>query len=120
MNKENNQKLIVIGIIIVSIAYSALEVIASLNEQATSEGTNFIWSVSFSMVIALWANNDAKIKGLYKPYEYSYFVLLFWPVVLPYHLIKTRGTEGMLMFLGVIFVFFLPFVSGLVAWAYYT
>ena len=82
--------------------------------------SNFLWTVIFALVIALWTSNDAKSRGLYKPYEYYYFVFLFWPFVLPYHLVKTRGTEGLMMFLGILGLCFLPFLSGLVAWAYFT
>jgi CDP-diglyceride synthetase len=120
MNQEKNQAVIVIGVLIVSILYGLLEVIAALKEQATSEATNILWTLLFSLVIALWASSDAKSRDLYKPYEYSYFIFLFWPVVLPYHLVKTRGTEGLVMFLGILGLYFLPFLCGLVAWTYFT
>jgi hypothetical protein len=120
MDSEKNQNLIVVGVFLISILYGLVEILAALEEQATSEGTKYLWSIVFALVIALWTGNDAKSRDLYKPYEYSYFVFLFWPFVLPYHLIKTRGTEGLLMFLGVLGLYFLPFISGLVAWAYLT
>jgi hypothetical protein len=118
MNKKTVQNTIVIGLFIVSIMYGLLEIVATLKEQTTSEFTNFIWQVFFALVVAFWTKNDTKSKDLYTPFEYSYFVLVFWPFVLPYHLIKTRGTEGFLMFLGVLSLYFLPFISGLITWAY--
>jgi CDP-diglyceride synthetase len=120
MLMKNNQKWIVLGLLFASLAYASLEVVAALKDQATSGETNLIWSVSFALIVALWTSNDAKDKKLYKPYEYSYFVFLFWPLVLPYHLAKTRGTDGLLVFMGVVLLYMLPFFSGLVAWAYFT
>ena len=120
VNREKHQKLIVVGVFLVSVLYAGVEVLAALEEQATSGGTSFLWSILFAVVMALWTSNDAKTRGLYKPYEYSYLVFLFWPFVLPYHLIKTWGAEGLLMFLGVLGIYFLPFISGLAAWAYFT
>jgi hypothetical protein len=119
MALKNNQKWIVLGLLFASLAYAWLEVFAALKEQVTSEETNFIWSILFAVVIALWTSNDAKEKKLYEPFEYSYFVFLFWPLVLPYHLAKTRGTDGVIMFMGVVFLYMLPFLSGLVTWAYF-
>ncbi len=118
MKNQTIQNTIIIGLLLISIMYGFLEIVATLKEQVTSENTDFLWQVLFAFVIAFWTKNDAKNKDLYTPYEYSYFVLIFWPFVLPYHLIKTRGTEGLLIFLGVLFLYFLPFISGLITWAY--
>ena len=118
MNIKTIQNTIVIGLFIVSIMYGILEIVVTLKEQTTSEATDFLWQVFFALVIAFWTKNDAISKDLYTPFEYSYFVLIFWPFVLPYHLIKTRGTEGLLMFLGVLSLYFLPFICGLITWAY--
>jgi CDP-diglyceride synthetase len=120
MDNEKYQTVIILGVLIVAILYGLLEVLAALKEQATSDATNYLWTFIFALVIALWTSNDAKSRDLYKPYEYSYFVFIFWPFVLPYHLVKTRGAEGLLMYLGVLGLYFLPFLSGLVAWAYFT
>jgi hypothetical protein len=120
MRNEKNQNYIIIGVLIVSILYGLLEIFAALKEQVTSETTSFLWAIIFALVVALWTSSDAKSRDLYKPYEYSYFVFLLWPFVLPYHLVKTRGTEGLLMFLGFLGLYLLPFLSGLVAWAYFT
>jgi hypothetical protein len=118
MNNKTIQNTIVIGVFTISIMYGFLAIITVLKEQNLSEYTDFLWSVVFALLIALWTSNDAKSKDLYIPYEYSYFAFIFWPFVLPYHLIKTRGTEGFLMFLGVLVLYFLPFISGLITWAY--
>lgn len=118
MDHQANQKSIIIGLTVASFAYGVVEILAALKEQVTSAGTDYLWSIVFAIVIALWTSNDAKQKGLYEPYEFSYFAFLFWPFVLPYHLVKTRGSEGFLMFLGALIIYVLPFLLGLVTWAY--
>jgi hypothetical protein len=68
--------------------------------------------------VALWANNDARIRGEQKPFEYSFFIFLLWPVALPYHLIKNRGIDGLVMFIGFLALHELPSVAALFAYTY--
>ncbi len=120
MYKANIQKIVVIGLILMSILYGLVESIWALNEQATSGHLHFIWTIAFALFIALWAANDETVEDLYKSYEYLYFVLLLWPIFLPYHLVKTRGADGVFMFTGILGIYLLPFLCGLVTRAYFT
>ena len=118
MNKEKNQKFAIVVISILSVLYAVVSSIVVYKGELVSDASDFLWSIVFAMVIAYWTSNDAKAKDLYKPYEYSYFVFIFWPFVLPYHLVKTRGFEGYLIFVGVAGIYLLPFFTDLVTWVY--
>ena len=119
MKKLNNQSFILLSIFLLSLTYAFVASYVVYKGGEVSEGTDLLWSFIFALVIALWTNNDAKAQGLYRPYEYSYFIFLFWPVVLPYHLVKTRKIEGLMVFLGVLLLFVLPFFTSLFVWAYF-
>lgn len=119
MDHAKNQNVTIIAIVATSVLYASLEIVAALKGRDTSSATGLLWAGIFALAIALWTSNDAKRRSLYKPYEYSYLVFLFWPFVLPYHLVRTRGVEGLLIFFCVMGLHFLPFMSGLVAWAYF-
>ena len=73
---------------------------------------DFIWDLVYFSTIALWTQNDARTRKLYQPYEFGYFVFLFWPLILPYQLVKTRGMEGLMRYLGFISLYFIPPVAG--------
>lgn len=119
MHKANIQKIVIIGLMSISILYSAVETVAALEGQITSAHLHFSWSVAYALFIALWAANDEKIEDLYTSYEYLYVALLLWPIFLPYYLIKTRGMDGVLMFAGILGIYLLPFLCRLVAGAYF-
>ncbi len=72
----------------------------------------------FAIIVALWARNDVRARGESKPFEYAFFVFLLWPVVLPYHLIKNRGIDGLVMFIGFLAIFELPHFLAWMAWGY--
>jgi hypothetical protein len=114
------QKDIVLCLLLAFILYGSLEIVAAVKGQNTTESTDFLCSLFFALSVALWASNDAKSRNLYRPYEYSHFIFLIWPLALPYHLIKTRGSEGLLIFLGLLSLYPLPFFSGLISWTYFT
>jgi hypothetical protein len=119
MHKANIQKIVVIGLTLVSILYSGVEFFSAQNGQTTSAHLHFSWSVAYALFIALWAANDEKIEDLYQSYEYLYVALLLWPIFLPYYLFKTRGMDGVLMSFGILSIYLLPFLCGFAARAYF-
>lgn len=102
-----------------SVAYSAVAAYIVAHGGAISDGTGILWILIFAVLVALWAKNDAAARNEQKPFEYSYFVFLLWPVVLPYHLVKSRGIEGLLLFLGFLAIHELPSVVAITTWAYF-
>jgi glucose dehydrogenase len=45
---------------------------------------------------------NRRFQHVYHPYELGLLIWIFWPVFLPYYLVKTRGKIGILMFGGLI------------------
>lgn len=118
MHKADIQKIVVLGLTVVSILYGLVEALAALDQQPTSRHLHFSWSIAFALFIALWAANDETVEDLYKSYEYLYVGLLLWPLFLPYHLVKTRGTEGLLVYFGILGLYLLPFLCGIATSVY--
>jgi hypothetical protein len=114
-----NQTFLIMSLVVFALISATVAGFEVHRGGGVGEATESIWSIVFSMITALWANNDAKEKKTYRPFEYSYFLFLFWPIVLPYHLTKTRGAEGLVTFFGVVSLYLLPFVLGLCIWVYY-
>lgn len=116
--RSTSQRWIVLGLLLPSVTYGALAAVAIRKGVPLSGRTDFLWAVYFALLVALWTRNDARARAEQKPFEYSLFVFLLWPVVLPYHLVKNRGIDGFLMFLGFLALYALPMVVALITWAY--
>ncbi len=117
-NPKKIQSWIIFGLLIISVSYTVVAAITAFKGGMLSERTGVLWIICFAMLVALWAKNDAKARGERKPFEYSYFVFLLWPAVLPYHLIKSRGIDGLVMFIGFLAIHELPSMVTVVAYVY--
>jgi hypothetical protein len=112
------QKYIISSLIFLSIALTAAYSYIGYSDGELSANTSNLWSVAFSILIANWCQKDNRTGKFEKPFEFGFFVFLMWPAVLPYYLVKTRGHEGFLLFIGVGTLFLLPFISFNLAWLY--
>ena len=102
------------GLVLLSIAYSAVEIALALQGEYASDAADIIWVFCFAILVAFWTSNDARLRALDEPYEFSWLVFLLWPVLLPHHLYRSRGTQGLVTFLGFVAIQLAPFLSGLV------
>ena len=116
--QQKRQTWIVAGLLIMSLLYSVVAVYLVIKGGAVSDRTGLLWVLSYAVLVALWAQNDKELRHEQKPFEYSFFVFLFWPLVLPYHLIRSRGMDGLLMFIGFVAMHELPFYVATIAWVY--
>jgi len=55
--------------------------------------------------ISAWIIADRKRQGLPVSLDYGWYALYAWPIVLPYHLFRTRGRRGCLTLLAGVFLF---------------
>jgi hypothetical protein len=47
-----------------------------------------------------WAAIDRRSRSFSVPFEFDAFVFFAWVVVVPYYLLKTRGTRGLIGAIG--------------------
>lgn len=67
-----------------------------------------LWRFSFSFLVACWVKQDCRKRGLNAPFEFAAFMFFLWPILLPFHLFKTHRFKGLLIYLGILFMNFLP------------
>jgi hypothetical protein len=109
------QSWITCGLIALSAVYCAVAVIAVNRRIGVSDGSRVLWLVVFSILVTLWAREDRRATGIDR--EYSWLLMFFfWPVVLAYHLIKSRRFEGAMLYAGFVAVYLAPNYAQLVAW----
>lgn len=120
MEMKGNKNMYLYALIILCICMSGLEVILNLQNKVVSDSTQSIWGAVALILSILWAYYDADRKDFEKPFDFGFLVYLFWPIAFPWYLITTRGTEGILMYLGFVLLWAGPWFSGLVVYVYFT
>lgn len=109
---------IVFSLLLLSLAYSGVQIALNMQGEIVSDTSDAVWAFVFAIMVAVWATKEPKQKEFYAPFEFGAFLYFAWPLVLPYYLIKTRGVEGVVIFLGFTALYLMPFLSGLVAYVY--
>jgi hypothetical protein len=47
----------------------------------------------------------------------DFLIFLIWPLLLPIHLVKSRGIEGLVLFVGFVGVYVAPYFVQVFIWA---
>jgi len=115
---ERIQKYIVLTIIVLSAMLTVEQWYMGSKDIETSDSIFYLWTFMFSIIIGLWAQKDNNGVKFNKPFEFGVFVYFAWPIILPYYLFKTRGLEGMIIFIGFIALYAFPDLAWLVGWSY--
>jgi hypothetical protein len=64
--------------------------------------------------VVLWLQKDARRTRVGVVQDWGYFLLLAWPVVIPWYAFKTRGRSGWRLTAGLFGLVMAPYVSWLV------
>ena len=53
--------------------------------------------ISFAPIVAIatWLRQDARLRGVPLLHDFGFFVLIAWPVLIPWYLVKTRGVHAL-------------------------
>jgi hypothetical protein len=71
-----------------------------------------------SIAFATWLAADTRAMGRpYPSFDYGWFVMAALPIYGPYYLIRTRRWRGVLMSIGTVLLFLLPWIAELLAWS---
>jgi hypothetical protein len=66
------------------------------------------------LAVILWLQKDARRTGVGAVQDWGYFLLLAWPVVIPWYAFKTRGRSGWRLTAGLLGLVVAAYVSWLV------
>ena len=97
---------------------SVYAAVLGYKETAVGEHLSDLWMVVFALLVAFWAHADAGTQKVHRSLDFPFYFLVLWPLTLPYYLVKTRGTEGVVYFLGFAAIYSAPFLFGLIAYTY--
>ena len=81
-----------------SVAVTAYEALAYYHGGEVGRSFYLVWALVSNLLLLLWLNLDSKGRAeIYRPYEFSFLVLLVWFPYLPYYLSRTRRPTGCLL-----------------------
>ena len=66
------------------------------------------------LAVIIWLQKDARRTGVGVVQDWGYFLLLAWPVVIPWYALKTRGRSGWRLTLGLFGLVVAAYLSWLV------
>jgi hypothetical protein len=97
---------------IYTIGLSVLAVHAVTPPPGQSRG---LWAIVFGLILTWWVYTDRVPRRFSVPFEFEYFVLIAWPIAVPYYLYRRLGGRGVLLGFGVWGLYLVPYlVSGFV------
>ena len=112
------QPWIIGGLVALSAAYSAVASYATSQGADVAESSRMVWFLVFSILVTLWSRNDKLYPVTRARGEYSYLLMFFfWPIVLLYHLVHSRGAEGLMLYLGFALTYMAPYLMQVLTWA---
>ena len=78
----------------------------------------FLYAAGFACGVVWWLRAEVKRSAVVPLYCEGMLVSLGWLVVIPYHLLKTRGLKGLLPLLFLIGCFVFAYVCAVVAYLF--
>jgi hypothetical protein len=63
--------------------------------------------------VVLWLQKDARRTNVGSVQDLGFFLLLAWPIVIPWYAFKTRGRSGWRLTTGLFGLIGVPYVTGL-------
>src|SRR5262245_8773583 len=102
---------------ILCVLTSAHEVIFPSQRAGFRASFQEIWSVVFALLVASWATADAQSRSCQRSFDFGFFIMSWWPLTLPFYLIRTRGIRGLGPFVGLTLIYAVPLAAAyLAAW----
>jgi hypothetical protein len=81
------------------------------------EQTRVLWTILFGLILTWWVYADRSGRDFRLPFEFEYFVLFAWPVVVPYYLYRRSRWRGLLFGLGILGLYFVPYLASAIVYA---
>ena len=61
-----------------------------------------IYVVALLWITGWWLRSDSRKHGVPWVYDMGFFLIVAWPFIMPYYLVKTRSAKGLLIILAFI------------------
>jgi hypothetical protein len=99
----------------ITAAFAALAgALYSIADTEPSPGVLLFFSFGPLIAVITWLQKDARRAGIGGIQDWGYFLLLAWPVLIPWYAAKTRGRAGVPFGLGLFALILAAYIGGIV------
>ena len=96
-------------LMVLTVIYTiGLSILAAHAATGPPDRSSGLWTVTFSLILTWWVYADRDTRQFKLPYQFEYFVLIAWPILVPYYLYRRLGRRGLLVALGILCLYLLP------------
>ena len=76
------------------------------------------WFLEFGplLTVILWLIQDAQRRSIGAVQDLGFFLMLFWPIVIPWYAFASRGRAGWKLLIGLVALIAAPTVTAMLAW----
>lgn len=86
-------------------------------EAGNASGFVSLYYVGVAWAFAWWVLNDARERGIPTSVDHGWFVFIAWPLLVPYHVLRTRRAKGLLLLGLFALLFFVSYIAAVVVFA---
>ena len=74
---------------------------------------SLIYALALLWIIGWWLRADSRRRGVAWVYDLGLFLVIAWPFIVPYYLVKSRGAKGILIVLGFVGAYIAALIIGI-------
>jgi hypothetical protein len=93
---------------------AAYETAIACYGHAPSNAYHYLWTATFSYLVAWLIEADRKQKSISAPFEYAGLMFFLWPLMAPYYFVQTQGWKGLGLGIALIALTFTPAITTLI------
>ena|SRR5258706_16273663 len=118
--KPSIQRWIIVAMIVLALLFSVGAALYVTKGKTLSRSLDVLWTVVFAFLVTWWSRNDRRARPSAGADEVPAFLMfILWPFLLPFQLIKSRGSEGAVLYLGFLGLNTAPLFVELLTWFSY-
>ena len=100
---EKNTNIFMPALVTLSVLVIGYQVVLASLGFKYSDFFVFVSNTVFISLVALWIEVDSRrFPEIYRPYEFSYLICVYWIFYVPYYFWRTRRARGVMIFVGLI------------------
>jgi hypothetical protein len=100
VNGSFRPELTTVVLVIYIVLLQGIEVIYTINGITQPAAFEFLQPYGSIGLICWWLQRDSSRTGVNWPLDLGMFLYAAWFLILPYHIIRTRGVRGVLIFVS--------------------
>ena len=113
---EREKKILAGFLVLMSVLVGSYECFLYISGLENPGAVTETWKILFVIPLIIWVDLDSRLRpDIYRPFEFGFLIFTFWPVYIPYYLVKTRKIKAIIILPGLLALLFL---GDILRWLY--